>query len=51
MSLASEILDGRALVIDWALVDVFLRKKNLNAATTSASLFDMIIEWKLKPRL
>ena len=27
MSLASEILDGRALVIDWALVDVFLRKK------------------------
>ena len=52
MSLTSEILDVRAAVIDWALVDVLLRKnKFLNAGTSSASLFTMIIEWKVKSRL
>ena len=50
MSLASDILDGRALVADWALVNVLLRKnKFLNAGTSSASLFTMTIEWKVKP--
>ena len=44
MSLTSEILDGRALVIDWALVDVLLGKnKFLNAGTLSASL----LAWSL----
>ena len=51
MSLTSQILDGRALVIDWTLFDVLLRKNKFsNAGTSSASLFAMTIEWKFKSR-
>ena len=44
MSLTSQILDGRALVIDWTLFDVLLRKNKFsNAGTSSASLMPRLL--------